>query len=540
MKNILALLPLLAFGACSWGISDDVEPLGIGRDEVYIHAANFAREASADGQFKPRGDIDPWPLTLPLDWAADPFQEANWQFQLHSWRMTDPLLAAYFEDEDPAHLEAAMIFVEDWYDYHVEREETADYSWYDMAVGILALRIAFLIDATRSGEIEADRARTNMLNELAALHAENLKDWGNLNLGNHGLFQAAGLNLLCEVANHIPECSDGHVVAQEMFDKVMSTQFTSQGVHAENSPSYHFFVTNVARGIASLRRLGSEDWLEKADEVAEWLTLPDATVVPVGDSDGLRRAMTDDPEHTECLAAGQCFAVAPYNASGYGIVRSLPSNGENQSMLFVQGMAHNLVHKHADDLSFILYEFDRPIFIEGGKYGYKRDSWRRYVQSPASHNTIGLDRDYISPTTVVTHGSHIGPTEVSDGAFAIAGAYERTELFDHRRSFRYVPGVSLDIEDQIFNRTEDGIITSLHLAPDLEPILSGEGFEVDLGQKTLTAELRGDCEISLHRGEEDPILGWRSQSYLRVEPITTVRALCPANTTELGWSIRFD
>lgn len=538
-RFVAALLPFI-LSACFWDAEPDIEPVGIGRNEVYIQAANFAREASAESLFRPRGDIEAWPLTLPINWAADPFSEANWQFQLHSWRMTDPLLAAYFEDGNPAHLEAAMVFVEDWYDYHVEGGQTADYSWYDMAVGIRALRIAFLIDATRSGELEPSRSRTEMLNKLASLHAENLKNWENLNLGNHGLFQAAGLNLLCEVATNIPECVDGHHVAEAMFNKVMSTQFTSQGVHAENSPSYHFFVTNVARGIASLRRLGAEDWLEKADDVAEWLTLPDATVVPVGDSEGTRRAMAEDPDEIECLDVDLCYAVAPYNESGYGIVRSLPSARADQSMLFVQGMAHNLVHKHADDLSFILYEFDRPIFIEGGKYGYKRDQWRRYVQSPASHNTIGLDRDHISPTTIVTGGSHIGSTEIEDGAFTISGAYERTELFEHHRSFSYVPGVSLDIEDRVANQTDDAIVTSLHLAPDLEPKLSDDGFTVDLGDKTMAVELVGDCQISAHRGEEAPVLGWYSPSYLRVEPITTVRAVCPPDTTDLGWSMRFE
>ncbi len=42
--------------------------------------------------FKPRKDATPWPLQLPLDWSADPFKDNNWLFQVHAWRMIDPLL----------------------------------------------------------------------------------------------------------------------------------------------------------------------------------------------------------------------------------------------------------------------------------------------------------------------------------------------------------------------------------------------------------------------------------------------------------------
>ena len=513
----------------------------IGRTDLYLQAAPFAREAVANGQFKPRRDIAPWPLNFPLDWTANPFNEGNWQFQLHAWRMMDPIIAAYFEDRDSRRLEAAFKFIEDWNAFHVEQEKEAQYSWYDMAVGIRALRLAFFMDAVRSGVFEADQARVTILENLSSSHIEFLKDWKNLGNGNHGLFQAAGLALLCECAPHLPESEGGIERAQAIFDHVMADQFTSQGVHTENSPGYHFFAINVTKKIPVLKRLNSEAWFREAENVSPWLTLPDRSLVPVGDTEGSEKGMETDPSAVASLADGRTFAVGPYNQSGYGIVRSLPSAGSGQSMLFVQGMAHNLIHKHADDLSFILYEFDMPIFVEAGKYGYKSDKWRKYAQSAAAHNTIGLAKKHFNGLAIETGGSHIGPTKLIGDAFVTWGAYRRPKLFDHERIFRYVPGISLDIEDSVANRTNDRIVSSLHLHPSLAPQMNGSGFTVDLPNgKTMVVSFLGEGDLTAHRGEDDPVLGWYSASYLRMEPLSTIRATCPPGTAKLGWSVQFE
>lgn len=511
----------------------------IGKSELHLQQGALLRRALENGTFQPRKDVDPWSLQRPIDWSANPFEEANWQFQLHAWRMTDPLFTAYLDDPNPAVLEQAMSFVEDWYEFHVIQQKVANYSWYDMSVGIRALRIAFLINATRSGALAADGNRRELLDKLASLHVTHLKNWDNLNRGNHGLFQVAGLNLLCEVASHLTVSADGRKVAQAMFDHVMASQYTDQGVHTENSPSYHFFVTRVARKLDSLKRLGAEEWLTKVDEVSPWLTFPDGQIVPVGDSEGTGETMVAGPDQAHRLDGAPNFIAAKYNESGYGIVRSPPSSTTQASMLFVMGMAKRHTHKHADDLSFLLYEFDRLIFVEGGKYGYKGDHWRQYVLGAASHNSISLDQRAIGPTTIKPGKNHLGPTRAENGVFVIDGAYERNKLFSHSRTFRYAPGISLTIDDHIRNYTDKSIVSSLHLAPDLVPEMRADGFSVDLGERVMNVTFNGPGVLSAHRGEMEPVLGWYSASYLRMEPLTTIRATCAHDTTDIGWTVEF-
>src|SRR4051812_21123153 len=45
--------------------------------------------------FRPRKDVEPWQLSFPLDWAANPFHDVNWQFQLHAWKMIDKWRTEY-------------------------------------------------------------------------------------------------------------------------------------------------------------------------------------------------------------------------------------------------------------------------------------------------------------------------------------------------------------------------------------------------------------------------------------------------------------
>ncbi|WP_168769263.1 heparinase II/III domain-containing protein [Priestia megaterium] len=53
---------------------------------------------------------------------------------------------------------------------------------------------------------------------------------------------------------------------------------------------------------------------------------------------------------------------------------------------------HSRVHKHHDDLSFTLYAYDMPLFIDGGKFNYQYDQpERKYIVSAYGHNTVRIN-----------------------------------------------------------------------------------------------------------------------------------------------------
>jgi hypothetical protein len=208
-------------------------------------------------------------------------------------------------------------------------------------------------------------------------------------------------------------------------------------------------------------------------------------------------------------------------------------------MLFVMGMAYTDTHKHADDLSFVLFEHGRPLFIDSGKYGYNGDSMRNYVESAAAHNTISLMDRTIKPTDLVLTGSQLDPIVLNGGGFRISGKLERPGLFKQSREIQYQPGQSLVIRDEISSDQERQFTSSLHLARDLRPELVDRGFDIVLpGGTRIKARLgEADCRIESARGQKDPILGWESVSYLKMEPASVVRAICPGRSRTITWNI---
>ena len=102
----------------------------------------------------------------------------------------------------------------------------------------------------------------------------------------------------------------------------------------------------------------------------------------------------------QCLET-RCFVVKDLTRSGYGIIRTFPDlPPDEQSMLFVTGAAWSLAHKHVDDVSFVLFQNGRHVFVDTGTPGYNRDASRRYALGASAHNTVSLADFHIEPKHV--------------------------------------------------------------------------------------------------------------------------------------------
>ena len=85
-------------------------PVGVGAPEA-------ARRLLAEG-YVVRPGVAPYPLALPIDWAADPHRDANWRVQLNMLRLVDPLIHAHEASGEAAPLAAALGFALDWHRFH--------------------------------------------------------------------------------------------------------------------------------------------------------------------------------------------------------------------------------------------------------------------------------------------------------------------------------------------------------------------------------------------------------------------------------------
>ncbi len=494
--------------------------------------------------WKARSDIAAWPIPDPIDWSADPFGDPNWYSQFHGWRPMDPYLQAYLRTRDGAYLRRIVPWAVRWPQYRREAPEERGKTL-DALSGLRGTRLALVLDAHRQGDLELTDDERVVLVDLARRDVAYLMAPEGIQLMNHGYFQIMGLELLARVLDDEEWAPRARARAVEAFNHLISLQFTDEGVHVENSPVYHRYSLEQVHRSPALERMaspGTVGTIRRAEAVLPWLTFPDGQIADLGDSAGPGRPFTDAGERTVRLGE-ETYAVAPFWRSGYGIVRSLPDRPASEaSMLLVVGTSHSHTHSHADKLSFELYELGRRLIVDTGKYGYRRDPMRDYVESAVAHNTVGLEDQPIRRTEVTLGATQLFEPVVEDDAIVLSGEVTwqtREYAFVHRRRLVYRPGEAVVITDALRSPEPRRYVSRLHFDRSLEVRRGGSALTVDLGGGR-SMRVTTDCgEIALHRGETDPVRGWQSVGYLKVEPTTMAEVCCPGDDRQIEWRIEF-
>lgn len=492
--------------------------------------ANIAATRSAVSQarqlwetgFVPAGrDVAPWPFQLPLDWNADPFKDRNWRYQLHAWRMLDPLLGAWEQTRNTQYLDDTLRIVFDWYEYHLIREQKSDYEWYDMAVGLRAMKLAYLLQRAFDGDMQLDDSAKSKLIHLAWLHAQNLMDKRFLSKGNHGLFQLHGLLALCSVVPSIETCAGAQEFVKVEMESLLLRQFSSEGIHLENSPEYHFFVYNT------VKRFMDTGWYEQfgsirglMEQIAQnrvWMVHPDKTIVTVGDSEPKPVSIDWPKSSDKCRdSKASCYLLRNFQDSGYTIIRSdwaVPV--QKASMLFVMGMFFQTGHKLPDDLSFEWFDQGERILTNAGKYSYSTGPFRDYVNSTAAHNTVEINGGTRKLTEAMRYGSAIKDAKAVGEWFLVRGAVPREEGIDHERLVLFRPERWLAIVDVMQGDASHQYTQWFHFAQQwrLENAKDDVRLVSSSGRTVLVRHLSGS-QLVASRGQRQPKpQGWVTESY---------------------------
>lgn len=436
----------------------DIETLGfhgvsLHRDYPVAIAGLAGRGLLARGR-----DLPPHPFRLPFDWNADPYRDRNWMFQLHAWRLLDPHLNRLLaEPGHPRGLADILDVVADWHRGNVRRR-AGRFSWYDMATGLRALKLALL------GRVAVERgaALPPSFAALVDLHIVELARPAGLSPGNHGLFQLSGLRALVRQFPDHPRARAAGAWALAEGAALVDRQLGPLGVHTEDAPDYHFFATAlIGRMLAAPwwqapEMAGFPARLAAARNAAAWLVDPAGRCLPVGDS--TERPKPADPEGLtrwpHRSKGGHLGAVV----DGYGVVRSAAGAPPAQSTLLFFAASHHLeAHKHADCLSLLWQEGGEWLLVDSGKYGYQRDRMRRYFLSTRAHNTVEADGRDWSRATADAYGSGMRRVEpLGAGWLLEAEADHRREGLRHRRVALFRPHRFLLVLDRLEPRPATG------------------------------------------------------------------------------------
>jgi hypothetical protein len=207
-------------------------------------------------------------------------------------------------------------------------------------------------------------------------------------------------------------------------------------------------------------------------------------------------------------------------------------------MLIMTAMYHDHVHKHADDLSFELFEAGQRILIDSGRYDFKRDAMRAYVYSASAHNTVDLADAPITRKDTDPYGSGLNPIKLEADAFLLSGRVRRARKFDHSRTLRYRPGVSLAIDDVLESDEERQYVGRLHFASNLTVAPAGDHYVVSRSdQKLATVEPPQGATVRLVRGQKDPFLGWDTIGRREMAPAHVLEAYLPGKYRRMTWCV---
>lgn len=526
--------------------------------QYYLHHVFSDPEAKArdylDNGLRIR-DNPPLKLKPPIDWGANPKSDNNWLFQKNAMYVISPFVQAHARTGEATYLTTAKVMVLDWIEYNLERDKPNPFKWYDMATGLRAVQLAYVLDA----ELRADAPDTTGLRRLVRALMAHARELGNprkLATGNHAYFQLVGLAAICKTLPDLRVCSEYVSYANRAMNEVIVRQFSREGIQREHAPEYHYSSLDWAS------RILQTGWfdisaearvrLRRAYENQAWLRHPDGTVAMIGDSE---RGIPDKSQFLDVMGGRSPVAEFGrlFGRSGYAILRSAwyerPTE-QHSYLIFWAGEEqpgefgkHEYGHAHSDDFTFEWSEMGIPVVIDSGKYTYSKGRWSSYFLSTRAHNTVEVDGQDIpvEPPKDRPNDVEYVPTIVSASSGAPLQHVEarvthfKTAL-EHRRLLVLRPGQWLAVVDLISAPETHDATQWLHFHEDwiieeVDGVLRGSHPRAALQIRTLG---RTPVRTQNIRGAETPrIQGWVSPAYMVRVPNAAV------GSTAVGREIEF-
>ncbi len=497
-------------------------------NRIDIGFFGFIKNESTLNEFKPRKDLPSYKLEFPLDWNIDPFNDRNWCFQLHAWRMIDNKLLEYEKSRGIKKIIDSLKIIADWENFTIKNENETFFTWYDMATGLRALKLAYMLNRIREDNLaeKIEEKQRYMLTNLAKIHIEKLKTQ-HISQNNHGVFQVHGLLMLSQHFSDIKSIN----YALNKMENLVKNQFYTDGFHTENSDEYHWFVFDIFEKYLSFdaykKSQSIKETIKHAENIKKWTVFPNKKSLMTGDSSDTTRKVKFECT-VEYKDDGTVFKF--FKESGYVFVRSVfQTKAEEASMLFFQTAYRNNTHRHADDFNVLLYEYGLNILVDAGKYSYEYDTdQRKYVVSTRAHNTIMVDNMNYNLKECEFYESALKYCNEEKGIYTIKTSLHRKKLdVTHNRYIIYKPRYFLIVIDKLKSDRERKYDQFWHFHQDLEVVKSDRGFVTQINDKVamqiepyalkLGQSLERDDKvqnISLIKGQTEPELqGWRSLRY---------------------------
>jgi len=393
------------------------------------------------------------------------------------------------------------------------------------------------VDLVRMRLRTQERTQTNLL-QLVASHAPLIAKRLSLysSAGNHTIAEGCGLVYAGTLFPEFSGASEWKSIGMRILAQESARQILPDGGGIEQALGYQLFIIDLLGLVQALLEHHAES---VPATIANAVRKGRAFLIAFGDSPNNLPSISDKDggyalsRHLRISwdgVADRSVAKITFPDSGYTILRGRSSSPFRLVLDHgTLGMPPCFGHGHADALSIILYFGEQDIFIDPGTYTYSGDPrWRGYFRGTQAHNTVIVDRldQAVQETAFLWsqpfHSSlshqHVTPEGVIT-VIANHDGYKSRLGVTHWRAVIYEPAGRWLIWDYLSGSGSHDLELNWHLA--VEPKTTPNGYILKCDDGLLHLLIEGG-KTTLHRGETNPISGWRSRQYGMKEPISTL------------------
>lgn len=448
--------------------------------EVYVKENGLRRETFSNNYLKesdnllnnkiliPSKDNNYWQYNGDMNEFKN--QNRSDQRYLYSFFMLNDLINAYNQTENVEYLKKGFAYLKDFYEQcPYDFDPVGNMPWHDEATAQRQINTVRFYKVAKYylAEDELKLMRDNLEFTANKLNSEMYTGFN-----NHGMFQDLSLYFYGKAFAKPLLVSESTTRLQEYFLK----SFSSEGVHLENSPEYHFEMLYILKDF--FNSVQSTDF-DKYDELldvykksvrySKMVILPNGYLPNIGDTASLKIDLSDFYSKDDLKNSHE--GRNAFLDSGFDIYK------KDKSYLAFIGPAYLSYHHHDHDLSFWLYK-NGNIFTEVGKYGYDWDNPEsQYVRTYPAHNSVVIDgEEEISPSILDGEMLNLGDNKMA----AISRRSEKAEVYRE-----------IDFDDEL---TKINVKTSIlpkddkektyelyfHLAPEIKAVTSKDKKSVEL------------------------------------------------------------
>ncbi len=495
-------------------------------------------------------------VSPPLDWSA---HNRSFSVHLHGWDAITRLLTAHSSWGEPRYLTVSLAHIRDWMarfqqpviDRNSDPELDALVTpqmpdpWNDMAVGKRCFRIAYLLDFL-ARQPAADDAELEYLWRSLRFHMLLLgREHFFRKHTNHGLYQALGHLAAARRFADLPGMRAEFRLAEKRLRLVLQDHFSSDGVHKEHSPGYHYMVMGTilnARRFDLLQSRQLRARTDRAERALSWMIKPELSLAAFGDTDAVvykqgkySRSLHRDKQLRYIVSGGETGrvqkGVKAYREGGYAFARlyapGTARDPKAASYLAQIAAFHSRTHKHADHLSFVWYDKGSDILVDPGRFAYAGltkpgsslfeegfwydDPRRIYVERTRAHNCVEIDgRDY-PRKKIKPFGSALRYAGEQGGMAVTDCETTHFRTIQHWRGLIMAPGEFLIVLDHLRDRLKKphDFRQWFQLAPH---------WETDIQSGQLVATRHGLAKSQLHVASLIPQIGLEDVARGQTEP----------------------